>query len=119
VGFDGQFNFENIGDSYTENHIPFVGMRMLPAILGSLTIPIVYGIMKESGYGTVIAAFSASIVLFGMYGHMSAASTESISSHPDNAHIAQSRLILLDATLIFFLSLTMYSYVRFRKLRYL
>jgi dolichyl-phosphate-mannose-protein mannosyltransferase len=42
-------------------------MRALPAILGSLTIPIIYGIMKESGYGTVIAAFSASIVLFGMY----------------------------------------------------
>ena len=42
-------------------------MRALPAILGSLTVPIVYGIMKESGYGTVIAAFSASIVLFGMY----------------------------------------------------
>jgi Dolichyl-phosphate-mannose-protein mannosyltransferase len=68
VGFDGQFNFENIGDSYTENHVPYVGMRALPAILGSLTIPVVYGIMKESGYGTVIAAFSASIVLFGTYG---------------------------------------------------
>ena len=40
-------------------------------------------------------------------------------SRLDNAHVAQSRLILLDATLIFFLSLTMYSYVRFRKLRYL
>jgi dolichyl-phosphate-mannose-protein mannosyltransferase len=66
VGFDGQFNFENIGDNYTENHVPYVGMRALPAILGSLTVPIVYGIMKESGYGTVIAAFSASIVLFGM-----------------------------------------------------
>lgn len=39
-------------------------------------------------------------------------------SRLDNAHVAQSRLILLDATLIFFLSLTMYSYVRFRKLRY-
>jgi len=56
--------------------------------------------MKESGYSTVIAAFSASIILF------------------DNAHIAQSRLILLDATLIFFMSLTMYAYIRFRKLRY-
>ena len=47
-------------------------MRALPAILGSLTVPIVYGIMKESGYGTVIAAFSASIVLFGMYKYISA-----------------------------------------------
>lgn len=73
VGFDGQFNFENIGDNYTENHVPYVGMRALPAILGSLTIPIVYGIMKESGYGTVIAAFSASIVLFGTCGCISAA----------------------------------------------
>jgi dolichyl-phosphate-mannose--protein O-mannosyl transferase len=36
----------------------------------------------------------------------------------DNAHVAQSRLILLDATLIFFIALTMYSYIRFRKLRY-
>jgi dolichyl-phosphate-mannose-protein mannosyltransferase len=43
----------------------------------------------------------------------------SICLHLDNAHVAQSRLILLDATLIFFLSLTMYSYIRFRKLRYL
>lgn len=36
----------------------------------------------------------------------------------DNAHIAQSRLILLDACLIFFMSLTMYAYIKFRKLRY-
>ncbi|TCD71835.1 hypothetical protein EIP91_003178 [Steccherinum ochraceum] len=100
VGYDGHFNFENIGDSYTENNVPFVGLRALPAIFGSLTIPVVYATMKEAGYSTVIAAFSAVLILF------------------DNAHIAQSRLILLDATLIFFLSLTIYSYVRFRKLRY-
>ncbi|KAJ7066632.1 glycosyltransferase family 39 protein [Mycena amicta] len=100
VGFDGKFMFENIGDSYSENHVPYVGMRALPAILGSLTIPVIYAIMKECGYSTIIAAFSAALVCF------------------DNAHIAQSRLILLDATLIFFLTLTMYSYVRFKKLRY-
>ncbi|KAF8635029.1 hypothetical protein AX15_000567 [Amanita polypyramis BW_CC] len=100
VGFDGQFLFENIGDSYTDNHVPYVGMRALPAILGSLTVPIIYAIMKESGYSTVIAAFSAIIVLL------------------DNAHITESRLILLDAIMIFFLSLTIYAYVRFKKLRY-
>lgn len=37
----------------------------------------------------------------------------------DNAHIAQTRLILLDAALIFFMALSLYSYIRFRKLRYL
>lgn len=41
-----------------------------------------------------------------------------ISFKLDNAHIAQSRLILLDAAFIFFMALTIYSYVRFRKLRY-
>nr|VWO96990.1 O-mannosyltransferase [Ganoderma boninense] len=101
VGYDGSFGFENIGDSYTEAHVPYVGMRALPAILGSLTVPVVYAIMKECGYSTIVATFSASIVLF------------------DNAHIAQDRLILLDATLIFFMSLTMYSYIRWRKLRYM
>ncbi|EMD38940.1 glycosyltransferase family 39 protein [Gelatoporia subvermispora B] len=100
VGYDGKFPFDNIGDNYSEAHVPYVGMRALPAILGSLTVPLVYAIMKECGYSTIVAAFSACIVLF------------------DNAHIAQSRLILLDATLIFFMTMTMYSYIRFRKLRY-
>ena len=65
MGFDGEFEFDTIGDSYTTNHVPYVGIRALPAILGSLTIPIVYGIMKESGYPTIVAALSAAIVLFG------------------------------------------------------
>lgn len=65
VGFDGKFKFENIGDSYTEAHVPYVGMRALPAFMGSMTIPIVYAIMKESGYSNMIAAFSACLILFG------------------------------------------------------
>ncbi|KAF8511836.1 glycosyltransferase family 39 protein [Hysterangium stoloniferum] len=65
AGFDGHFTFENIGDSYTEAHVPYVGMRAYPALLGSFTVPLVYAIMKESGYPTMIATFSACIVLFG------------------------------------------------------
>lgn len=65
VGFDGSFLFESIGDSYTVNNVPYVGMRALPAIMGSLTVPVVYAIMKESGYSTIIAAFSAALILFG------------------------------------------------------
>lgn len=37
----------------------------------------------------------------------------------DNAHITQTRLILLDAALVFFMALTLFSYVKFRKYRYL
>ena len=69
AGFAGDFEFETIGDSYTDHHVPYVGMRALPATLGALTIPIVYAIMKESGYSTVIAAFSASLLLFGRCFH--------------------------------------------------
>lgn len=65
VGFDGEFTFESIGDSYTENHVPYVGMRALPAVLGSLTVPLIYAIMKETGHSTIIAAFSAIVLLFG------------------------------------------------------
>ena len=67
VGYDGHFLFENIGDSYLENHVPYVGLRALPAILGSLTVPIVFAIMKECGYSTVIAAFSAILILLGTW----------------------------------------------------
>jgi len=65
VGFDGEFTFDNIGDNYTLSNVPYVGMRALPAVFGSLTVPVVYAIMKESGYSTIIAAFSAILILFG------------------------------------------------------
>lgn len=65
VGYDGHFLFENIGDNYAENNVPYVGLRVLPAVFGSLTIPVVYAIMKEAGYSTIIATFSAILILFG------------------------------------------------------
>lgn len=65
VGFDGEFTFDNIGDNYTLNNVPYAGMRALPAVFGSLTVSVVYAIMKESGYSTIIAAFSAILILFG------------------------------------------------------
>ncbi|KWU46308.1 PMT-domain-containing protein, partial [Rhodotorula sp. JG-1b] len=100
VGFDGQFEFENIGDSYIENKVPYVGMRTLPALLGSAVPAVVYAIMRESGYPRIVGLFSASLVLF------------------DNAHVGQTRLILLDAPMILFMALAFYSYIRFYKLRY-
>jgi dolichyl-phosphate-mannose-protein mannosyltransferase len=67
VGFDGHFDFEAIGDSYTLHHVPYVGMRAMPAVFGSLTIPIVYQIMKECGFPVVICTFSAALVCFGAW----------------------------------------------------
>lgn len=100
VGYDGHFLFDNIGDSYIDNRVPYVAFRAMPALLGALTVPVVFLIMWESGYSLPSAILAAGLVLF------------------DNAHIGQTRLILLDATLVFAMSVSVLCYVRFYKLRY-
>jgi len=100
AGYDGHFHFDNIGDSYISNNVPYVAFRALPALLGALTIPVVFLIMWESGYSLPACIISASLVLF------------------DNAHIGQTRLILLDATLVFAMSVSVLCYVRFYKMRH-
>jgi dolichyl-phosphate-mannose-protein mannosyltransferase len=64
-GYDGHFLFDNIGDSYIENKVPYVGLRSLSALLGSLTVPVVFMTMRDSGYGLVACVISASMILFG------------------------------------------------------
>ncbi|KAG8530845.1 uncharacterized protein KY384_004202 [Bacidia gigantensis] len=100
VGYDGHFHFENIGDSYISNKVPYVAFRAMPALLGSLTVPTVFLIMWESGYTLPAAIVASSLVLF------------------DNAHIGQTRLILLDATLVYAMSVSVLCYVRFYRMRH-
>ncbi|KAF1360451.1 PMT-domain-containing protein [Lizonia empirigonia] len=100
VGYKGEFLFENIGDSYITNNVPYVAYRAMPASLGALTVPIVFLIMWESGYSLPACVTAAGLMLF------------------DNAHIGQTRLILLDASLIFFMALSVLAYIRFYKLRH-
>jgi dolichyl-phosphate-mannose-protein mannosyltransferase len=100
VGYDGSFLFENIGDSYITNKVPYVAYRSMPAMMGSLTVSVVFLIMWESGYSLPACIVASSIVLF------------------DNAHIGQTRLILLDATLVLFMALSVLCYIRFYKLRH-
>lgn len=100
VGYDGNFHFDNIGDSYITNKVPYVAYRAMPAFLGALTVPTVFLIMWESGYTLPACVLSAGLVLF------------------DNAHIGQTRLILLDATLVFAMACSLLCYVKFYKLRH-
>lgn len=100
VGYDGHFKFENIGDSYIDNKVPYVAFRALPAILGALTVSVTYLIMWESGY-TVPACLIATILVL-----------------LDNAHIGQTRLILLDATLILAMACSLLCYIKFYKQRH-
>jgi dolichyl-phosphate-mannose-protein mannosyltransferase len=100
VGYKGDFLFENIGDSYITNRVPYVAYRAMPATMGALTVPTVFLIMWESGYSLPACITAAGLMLF------------------DNAHIGQTRLILLDATLVFFMALAVLAYIRFYKLRH-
>lgn len=100
AGFDGSFEFSDIGDKYAEHNVPYVGMRTGPVLMGSVLVPLAYAIMRESGYGQPIALFTACLVLF------------------ENGHIVQDRLILLDAALVLFMTLSIYSYIKFYKERY-
>ena len=100
VGYDGHFHFENIGDSYIANKVPYVAFRALPAILGALTVSVTYLIMWESGYSLPACIVAAGLVLL------------------DNAHIGQTRLILLDATLVFAMACSLLFYIKFYKLRH-
>jgi len=100
VGYNGEFLFENIGDSYITNKVPYVAYRSMPAAMGSLTVSVVFLIMWESGYSLPACILASALVLF------------------DNAHVGQTRLILLDATLVLFMALSILCYIRFYKLRH-
>jgi dolichyl-phosphate-mannose-protein mannosyltransferase len=67
IGYDGHFLFENIGDSYIDNKVPYVGLRSFPAILGSLTVSVVFCIMRDSGYSLVACIVASSLILFGIF----------------------------------------------------
>src|SRR5436189_5958 len=61
LGYDGHFEFDNIGDDYIKNDVPYVGLRALPATLGALLVPLTYMIMTESGYPIITATLAAII----------------------------------------------------------
>ncbi|KAJ1963695.1 hypothetical protein GGI12_001907 [Dipsacomyces acuminosporus] len=88
VGYDGKFDFKSIGLDYIAAGVPYVGMRFMPAILGLSMVPITYITLAALGHAADACAFGAIVVAL------------------ENALLTQSRLILLDASLIFFTGLT-------------
>ncbi|KAH8426418.1 protein mannosyltransferase 1 [Aspergillus melleus] len=95
AGFDGNFDFKDIGKDYLEPKVPYVAMRMLPAVLGILTVPLMFLTLKASGCRTLAAVLGAGVVIF------------------ENGLITQSRLILLDSPLVFFTALTALAFTSF------
>ena len=65
AGFNGDFDFKEIGKDYLEPGVPYVAMRLLPAIMGVLTIPTIFLTLKATGCRTSTAAFGAALLIFG------------------------------------------------------
>jgi len=65
AGFDGEFDFKDIGKDYLEPGVPYVAMRMLPAIMGVMTVPMIFLTLKATGCQTMTAGLGAGMVIFG------------------------------------------------------
>ncbi|KAM8865237.1 protein O-mannosyl-transferase 1 isoform 1-T1 [Synchiropus picturatus] len=93
-GFDGNFTWNKIGAEYPAG-VSVAGLRLLPALSGSLCVPLVYLLSLELHPSHLSAVGSALLLLL------------------ENALIVQSRFMLLESVLIFFILLTSYCYLRF------
>uniref|UniRef100_A0A9J8CID5 dolichyl-phosphate-mannose--protein mannosyltransferase n=1 Tax=Cyprinus carpio carpio TaxID=630221 RepID=A0A9J8CID5_CYPCA len=95
-GFDGNFVWNRIGAEYTSN-VPVWSLRVIPALAGSFCIPLAYLLVVELGYSHSSALGACVLLLM------------------ENSLIVQSRFMLLESVLIFFLLLAVLSYLRFHK----
>ncbi|OUM70253.1 glycosyltransferase family 39 protein [Piromyces sp. E2] len=95
VGYDGHFDFENIGDSYIDNKVPYIRLRSGIALFGSLIPPVVFLIMKNMKFSLPTAILVGAMTVF------------------DNGLVTQARLILLDNMLILFCFCTVLFWVKF------
>lgn len=66
AGFDGNFDFKEIGKDYLEPNVPYVAMRMFPAICGILLAPTMFLTLKALGCRTIIASMGAGLIIFGI-----------------------------------------------------
>lgn len=65
AGFDGEFDFKDIGKDYVEPGVPYVAMRLLPAICGILLVPTMFLTLKAVGCRTITATLGAGLIVFG------------------------------------------------------
>ncbi|KAM0786715.1 hypothetical protein ACM66B_002157 [Microbotryomycetes sp. NB124-2] len=91
----GSFDFKDIGREYGPDHVPYIAMRLLPATLGLLLVPMAYMTLRALQARPTSALVGALLILF------------------DNSLITQSRFILLDSPLVFFTALSAFCWICF------
>jgi len=65
AGFNGDFDFKEIGKDYTEPGVPYVAMRLFPALCGIALVPAMFLTLKAVGCRTTTAALGAGLIIFG------------------------------------------------------
>lgn len=95
AGFDGGFDFKEIGKDYLEPGVPYTAMRMFPAICGILLVPTMFLTLKAYGCRTTTAALGAGLIIF------------------ENGLLTQARLILLDSPLMITTAFTAMAFTSF------
>lgn len=93
-GFDGNCVWNRIGAEYPGG-VSVLSLRLLPALCGSLCVPLVYLLSLQLRLSPLTCTGAAALLLL------------------ENSLIVQSRFMLLESVLIFFLLLAFYSYLRF------
>lgn len=94
AGFTGDFDFDAIGDEFPKQ-VPYVSMRFFSAVLGSLTVILLYLTLRSSGVRSLVCFIAA--LCFAI----------------ENSYVTVSRYILLDSPLIFFIAAAAYAFKRY------
>ncbi|KAK3364435.1 glycosyltransferase family 39 protein [Lasiosphaeria hispida] len=95
AGFDGDFDFKEIGKDYLEPNVPYVAMRLFPALCGVLLAPTMFLTLKAAGCRTFTATLGAGLIIF------------------ENGLLTQARLILLDSPLMITTAFTALAFTSF------
>jgi dolichyl-phosphate-mannose-protein mannosyltransferase len=109
-GYDGEFDFKDIAKSVSTfdfrvyplicylrsyDHVPYIAMRMVPALLGVATVPLAYLTLRAMDCRATPSLLASLMITF------------------ENGLITQSRHILLDSPLVFFTALTTFLWCGF------
>lgn len=65
AGFNGNFDFKEIGKDYLEPGVPYIAMRLLPAMMGIMVVPLMFLTLKAAGCSTATATLGAGFITFG------------------------------------------------------
>lgn len=83
IGFNGNYTFSQIGAQYTEN-VPIFWLRFVPALCGSILVPIVYQLLRQLKLRTWTATLGGVLIII------------------ENALVTQSQFILMEPMLLMF-----------------